>query len=74
MPEMFRMMNEARAFVGLQAFGVATASYMYALEYARTRVQGRNISAGKDPNAKSVPIIQHPDVRRQTLSEHEGVG
>lgn len=68
MPEMFRMMNEARAFVGLQAFGVATASYMYALEYARTRVQGRNISAGKDPNAKSVPIIQHPDVRRQLLN------
>ncbi|MBF0377659.1 MAG: acyl-CoA dehydrogenase C-terminal domain-containing protein [Desulfamplus sp.] len=68
MPEMFQMMNEARAFVGLQAFGVATASYMYALEYARTRVQGRNISAGKDPNAKSVPIIQHPDVRRQLLN------
>ncbi|MBF0230484.1 MAG: acyl-CoA dehydrogenase C-terminal domain-containing protein [Desulfamplus sp.] len=68
MPEMFQMMNEARAFVGLQAFGVATASYMYSLEYARTRVQGRNISAGKDPNAKSVPIIQHPDVRRQLLN------
>ncbi|MBF0234302.1 MAG: acyl-CoA dehydrogenase C-terminal domain-containing protein, partial [Desulfamplus sp.] len=68
MPEMFRMMNEARAFVGLQAFGVATASYMYALEYARTRVQGRNMMEGKDPEAKSVPIIQHPDVRRQLLN------
>lgn len=68
MPEMFLMMNEARAFVGLQAFGVATASYMYALEYARTRVQGRNMMAGKDPDAKSVPIIQHPDVRRQLLN------
>ncbi len=68
MPEMFRMMNEARAFVGLQAFGVATASYMYSLEYARTRIQGRNIMAGKDPNAKNVPIIQHPDVRRQLLN------
>ncbi|MBF0258835.1 MAG: acyl-CoA dehydrogenase C-terminal domain-containing protein [Desulfamplus sp.] len=68
MPEMFRMMNEARAFVGLQAFGVATASYMYALEYARTRVQGRNMMEGKNPEAKSVPIIQHPDVRRQLLN------
>lgn len=68
MPEMFLMMNEARAFVGLQAFGVATASYMYALEYARTRVQGRNMMAGKDPEAKNVPIIQHPDVRRQLLN------
>lgn len=68
MPEMFRMMNEARAFVGLQAFGVATASYMYALDYARTRIQGRNIQAGKTGDMKSVPIIQHPDVRRQLLN------
>ncbi len=68
MPEMFQMMNEARAFVGMQGFAVASASYMYALEYARTRIQGRHLTAGKDPNAKSVPIIQHPDVKRQLLN------
>jgi len=68
MPEMFRMMNEARAFVGLQAFGVATASYMYALDYARTRIQGRHMVTGREPGAKDVPIIQHPDVRRQLLN------
>ncbi|MDM8536307.1 acyl-CoA dehydrogenase [Desulfobacterales bacterium HSG17] len=68
MPAMFRMMNEARAFVGLQAFGVSTASYMYSLDYSRTRIQGRNLMAGKDPDAKDVPIIQHPDVRRQLLN------
>lgn len=67
MPAMFRMMNEARAFVGLQGFGVATAAYMYALDYARTRIQGRDMTEGRKPGAKSVPIIRHPDVRRQLL-------
>jgi alkylation response protein AidB-like acyl-CoA dehydrogenase len=67
-PEMFQMMNEARAFVGMQGFAVASASYMYALEYARTRIQGRHLTAGKDKEVKSVPIIQHPDVKRQLLN------
>lgn len=68
MPAMFRMMNEARAFVGLQGFSVSTASYMYALDYARTRIQGKHMVDGRQPEAKSVPIIQHPDVRRQLLN------
>ncbi|MCP3874064.1 MAG: acyl-CoA dehydrogenase [Desulfobacteraceae bacterium] len=68
MPEMFKMMNEARAFVGMQGFAVASASYMYALDYARNRVQGRHLLAGKDPSAKDVTIIQHPDVKRQLLN------
>ena len=68
MPEMFQMMNEARAFIGMQGFAIASASYMYALDYARNRIQGRHLLAGKDPEAKSVPIIQHPDVKRQLLN------
>lgn len=68
MPEMFQMMNEARAFVGMQGFAVASASYMYSLDYARNRVQGRHLTAGKDRAAKSVSIIQHPDVKRQLLN------
>ena len=68
MPAMFRMMNEARAFVGMQGFAVASASYMYALDYARNRVQGRHVLAGKDPQAKDVTIISHPDVKRQLMN------
>lgn len=68
MPAMFKMMNEARAFVGLQGFAVSTASYMYALDYARTRIQGKNLLKGREPGAKSCPIIEHPDVRRQLLN------
>ena len=68
MPAMFQMMNEARAFVGMQGFAVASASYMYSLDYARTRIQGRHLTAGRDREAKSVPIIEHPDVKRQLLN------
>lgn len=68
MPEMFQMMNESRAFVGMQGFAVASASYMYALDHARNRIQGRPLSAGKDASAKNVTIINHPDVKRQLLN------
>lgn len=61
---MFQMMNEARQFVGLEGFAVSTAAYMYALNYARERVQSKNIMR---PKEGSVPIIQHPDVRRQLM-------
>ncbi len=68
MRAMFLMMNEARLLVGIQGFSFASASYLYALNYARERVQGKSLLQMKDPDAPSVPIIQHPDVRRQLLT------
>jgi len=68
MRAMFLMMNEARQLVGLQGFATATASYLYAVNYARQRIQGKHLTAGKAADAPSVPIIQHPDVRRQLLT------
>ncbi len=65
---MFHMMNEARLGVGFQAFAYASAAYLYALNYARERVQGRDLASAKDPNAPPVPIIRHPDVRRMLLA------
>ncbi len=67
MREMFLMMNEARLLVGFQGFVCASASYMSALNYAKERVQGRPLTAGKDASIGGVPIIQHPDVRRQLM-------
>ena len=64
---MFHMMNEARLDVGAQGFGHASTAYLYAVNYARERLQGRDIDAGKDPQALQVPIIRHPDVRRMLL-------
>jgi alkylation response protein AidB-like acyl-CoA dehydrogenase len=64
MRAMFVMMNEARQLVGQQGFSLASASYISALNYARERVQSANILKPKDGG---VPIIQHPDVRRQLM-------
>ena len=68
MGAMFLMMNEARLLVGLQGFSCASSAYMYALSYARERLQGRHLLKLKDKSAPPVAIIQHPDVRRQLLT------
>ncbi|MFZ5571646.1 MAG: acyl-CoA dehydrogenase [Thermodesulfobacteriota bacterium] len=67
MKAMFLMMNEARLGVGLQGFGFATASYINAVNYAKERKQGKSLLQFMDPNAPSVAIIEHPDVRRQLM-------
>jgi len=62
---MFQMMNNARLEVGMGATAIATAAYHSALEYSRTRCQGRKVTAPKD--SSPIPIIQHPDVKRMLL-------
>lgn len=64
---MFQMMNEARLLVGMQGFALGNAAYLYALTYAKERIQGVEVERGKDPHALRVPIIKHPDVRRMLL-------
>ena len=44
-----------------------TTAYMYAVNYAKQRIQGKNLLQMMDKNAPSVPIIQHPDIRRQLM-------
>ncbi len=61
---MFNMMNAARIEVGLQGEAIASAAHQAAVEYAKTRLQGRHYSKLKDHEAPQVPIIEHPDVRR----------
>ncbi|WAL74664.1 acyl-CoA dehydrogenase [Kitasatospora sp. YST-16] len=65
---MFHMMNEARIGVGLGAAALGYTGYLHALDYARTRPQGRPLT-GKDPAAGQVPIIEHADVRRMLLAQ-----
>lgn len=67
MKAMFHMMNEARLGVGLQSFAHASNAYLYALDYARQRVQGRALEDAMDHSAPAVAIINHPDVRRMLL-------
>ena len=67
MKAMFVMMNEARLGTGMQGFGFASASYINAVNYAKERIQGTDLLKMFDKNPPSVPIIRHPDVRRQLL-------
>ena len=64
---MFQMMNEARIGVGMQGVSSASIAYLHALQYAKDRVQGVDITDFKNPEAPRVPIIKHPDVRRMLL-------
>jgi alkylation response protein AidB-like acyl-CoA dehydrogenase len=68
MRAMFLMMNEARLLVGMQGFCCASSAYLNALQYARQRIQGRHLLKMRDDSAAAVPIIEHPDVRRQLLT------
>jgi alkylation response protein AidB-like acyl-CoA dehydrogenase len=65
---MFHMMNEARIGVGLGAAVLGYTGYLHALDYARSRPQGRP-PQGKDPSAPQVPIVEHADVRRMLLAQ-----
>jgi alkylation response protein AidB-like acyl-CoA dehydrogenase len=62
---MFIMMNTARLAVGVQSYAVGERAFQRAVEYARTRVQGRPAGAAAGERAT---IIQHPDVRRMLLT------
>ena len=64
---MFHMMNEARIGVGMGATVLGYTGFLHALDYARTRTQGRPAGA-KDPSSPPVPIIEHADVRRMLLA------
>ena len=65
---MFNMMNEARIGVGAQGVAVAGSAYNYAVAYAKERVQGVDIREIGEPDAKSVPIVLHPDIRRMLMT------
>jgi alkylation response protein AidB-like acyl-CoA dehydrogenase len=62
---MFTMMNHARLGVGMEGIALAERAYQHALEYARTRVQGRAIG---QKSGDRVTIIHHPDVRRMLMT------
>ncbi len=61
---MFIMMNAARFAVGMQGIAVAERAYQKAVQYAKDRVQSRDLAGSAGP----VSIIHHPDVRRMLMS------
>ena len=65
LPIMFNMMNGARMHTGLQALAYGSACYLLAVNYARERIQSREL--GLPHTAPPVAIINHPDIRRNLL-------
>jgi len=66
--QMFHMMNEARIGVGLSAIMQGYGGYLYSLNYARERKQGRHPDQ-RDPASAPLPLIAHADVRRMLLQQ-----
>ncbi|WP_433623615.1 acyl-CoA dehydrogenase [Nocardia sp. CA-120079] len=65
--QMFKVIEEARMMVGTKAIATLSSGYLTALEYAKTRVQGADLTQTADKSAPKVTIIHHPDVRRSLL-------
>jgi alkylation response protein AidB-like acyl-CoA dehydrogenase len=62
--QMFVIIEFARMMVGAKAIAALSAGYLTALDFARTRVQGADLTRFTDKTAPRVTIIHHPDVRR----------
>ncbi|WP_171102300.1 acyl-CoA dehydrogenase C-terminal domain-containing protein [Ruegeria sp. HKCCD7255] len=69
MRAMFTMMNEARLGVGMQGLAQAEAAYQNAVEYAKDRLQGRDVTGVKNPDGPADPLIVHPDIRRNLMDQ-----
>ena len=62
--QMFVIIEFARMMVGTKAIATLSAGYLTALDFAKTRVQGADLTQFADKTAQRVTIIHHPDVRR----------
>jgi alkylation response protein AidB-like acyl-CoA dehydrogenase len=65
--QMFRVIEYARMMVGTKAIATLSTGYLNALDYAKTRVQGADMTQMTDKAAPRVTIVHHPDVRRALL-------
>ncbi|MGI5267525.1 acyl-CoA dehydrogenase [Nonomuraea sp. CA-218870] len=65
--QMFMVIEHARMMVGTKAIATLSTGYLNALEYAKTRVQGADLTRQADKTAPRVTVIHHPDVRRELM-------
>jgi alkylation response protein AidB-like acyl-CoA dehydrogenase len=67
--QMFRIIEFARMMVGTKAIATLSTGYLNALDYAKTRLQGADLTRMTDKSAPRVPITHHPDVRRSLMTQ-----
>ncbi len=67
--QMFQVIEYARMMVGTKAIGTLSTGYLRALEYAKERIQGADLTQQTNKAAPRVPITNHPDVRRSLMTQ-----
>jgi alkylation response protein AidB-like acyl-CoA dehydrogenase len=67
--QMFQVIEHARMLVGTKAIATLSTGYLNALDYAKTRVQGADLTQASDKAAPRVTITHHPDVRRSLMTQ-----
>ena len=67
--QMFQVIENARMMVGTKAIATLSSGYLNALEYAKQRVQGADLTRAADKTAPRVTITHHPDVRRSLMTQ-----
>ena len=67
--QMFQVIEYARMMVGAKAISTLSTGYLNALEYAKTRVQGPDLTLMTDKTAPRVTITHHPDVRLMLMRQ-----
>src|SRR5208282_5571386 len=67
--QMFKIIEYARMMVGTKAIATLSTGYLNALEYAKTRIQGADLTQMTDKTAPRVTILHHPDVRRSLMTQ-----
>jgi alkylation response protein AidB-like acyl-CoA dehydrogenase len=65
--QMFMVIEHARMMVGSKAIETLSTGYLNALDYAKNRVQGPDLTRQTDKASPRVTIIHHPDVRRMLM-------
>ncbi|WP_030455095.1 acyl-CoA dehydrogenase [Herbidospora cretacea] len=65
--QMFTVIENARMMVGTKAIATLSTGYLNALDYAKNRLQGADLTKTADKTAPRVPITAHPDVRRELM-------
>jgi alkylation response protein AidB-like acyl-CoA dehydrogenase len=65
--QMFRVIEYARMAVGTKSMAALSTAYLNALDYAKERKQGADLTRASDKSAPRVEIIRHPDVRRMLM-------
>jgi alkylation response protein AidB-like acyl-CoA dehydrogenase len=67
--QMFQVIENARMMVGTKAIATLSTGYLNALDFAKERVQGADLTRAGDKTAPRVTITHHPDVRRSLMTQ-----